>query len=402
MSTSLLYHTQGLRDYNYVRMDYAGDEVRVTVELKDEKRRCVACGSSSFNAVFVKEREIKGIPIGTKRTTLVIRIYRVRCHACGNERQEAITCVPAPKVHYTKSLARSVIELRRRMSIKDVAEFYGLHWGTVKDIEKKYLGEKFKRVRLKDVEVIGIDEFHTGDGFITIVRDLDSGAVLHVGEGKDGDALESFGKRLRSSKCVIKAAAVDLAPSYTAWLRDNLPEASIVYDHFHLIKLMNKKLDDLRRKTMKEADEEMRDRLKNKRFLFLKNIENLDEDGKVELENLKEIFDDLGTATFMKECLRNIYSIAENKYEAETAFGYWCDLAEESEILCLKTMAKTIRSHLKGILAYWTENKLSSAGMEGFNNKVRWLIRQAYGFRDDEYFHLKIYDLPNVNIRKDL
>jgi transposase len=104
----------------------------------------------------------------------------------------------------------------------------------------------------------------------------------------------------------------------------------------------------------------------------------------------------------MKECLRNIYSIAENEDEAEIAFNYWCQLAKESEVPCLKTMAKTIQNHLKGILAYWTENKLTSAGMEGFNNKVRWLIRQAYGFRDDDYFHLKIYDLPTIKINKEL
>jgi transposase len=242
------------------------NEVRITIELKEDKRYCTSCGSNNFNAVFVKEREIKGIPIGTKQTTFVVRVKRLRCHACGCERQEWIACVPAPKVRYTKSLARSVVELRQKMSIKDVAEFYGLHWGTVKDIEKKYLQKKFKRIRLKNVEIIGMDEFHTGDGFITIVRDLDSGAVLHVGEGKGGDALERFEKRLRSSNCKIKAVAVDLAPSYTAWVRDNIPQATIVYDHFHLIKLMNKKVDDLRRKTMKEADEEMKEHLKKKDF----------------------------------------------------------------------------------------------------------------------------------------
>jgi transposase len=104
----------------------------------------------------------------------------------------------------------------------------------------------------------------------------------------------------------------------------------------------------------------------------------------------------------MKECLRKIYSLAPDEYMAEIAFGYWCELADESGIACLERMAKSIRRHLDGILAYWGENKLTSAGMEGFNNKVRWLIRQAYGYRDDEYFKLKIFDLPNVKISKDL
>ena len=91
-----------------------------------------------------------------------------------------------------------MIELRPKMSIKDAAKFFNLHWGTVKDIEKKNLRIKFRKIRLKDLRVIGIDELHRRDGYITIVRVLDSGAVLHVGDGKSGDALEGFGKRLRS------------------------------------------------------------------------------------------------------------------------------------------------------------------------------------------------------------
>ena len=258
MSTSLMYHTQGLRDYDFKSYDYEGESVRITVEQKGSKLRCTACGSRNFSTAFVKEREIKGVPIGRKFTVFIVRIRRLRCHNCGLERQEAIPCAPSPKVQYTKTLARSVIELRPKMSIKDVAKFFNLHWGTVKDIEKNHLRIKFRNIRLKDVRVVGIDELHTGDGYITIARDLNSGAVLHVGDGKGGDALEGFAKRLKSSTCQIRAVAVDLAPAYSAWVKENLPDAKIVYDHFHLIKLMNDKIDTLRRRTMQEADDEMK------------------------------------------------------------------------------------------------------------------------------------------------
>lgn len=400
MSTSLIYHTQGLRDYQYVTKKNGAGKIFITIELKHSCLRCPACGSYDFTSFFLKERKIKGIPLGNKKTVFIIRVRRLRCRNCGAERQERISCVPAPKARYTKALARSVIEMRPKMSIKDVASHFGLHWDTVKEIEKNYLERKYRNIRLRDVEVIGIDEVHTGQGFLTVVRDLNSGAVLHVGEGKGADSLAQLKKRLAVSKCKIKAVAVDLAPSYTAWIKENIPNANIVYDHFHLIKLMNTKIDNIRRKTMNEADEEMKKMLKHKRFLFLKNIENLESDGKQELEKLKEMFSDLGTATFMKECLRRIYSIAENRNEAKIAFEYWCKIADETGIGSLVNMAKTIRRHLDGILAYWTEGKLTSAGMEGFNNKLRWLIGQAYGYRDDEYFKLKIFDLPTINTRK--
>ena len=104
----------------------------------------------------------------------------------------------------------------------------------------------------------------------------------------------------------------------------------------------------------------------------------------------------------MKEKLRFIYSQAEGIEEAEEMFDEWCALAETSEIAKLKTMGKTIKKHKKGILCFWKYDHLTSAGMEGFNNKIRWLIRVAYGYRDDEYFKLKIYDLPKLKTTKEL
>ena len=105
--------------------------------------------------------------------------------------------------------------------------------------------------------------------------------------------------------------------------------------------------------------------------------------------------------SMMKECLRNIYSIAEYVNEAEIAFKRWCELAIETGIKELKTMAKTITQRLDGIIAFW-KTGFTSASMEGFNNKIGWLQRQAYGYRDLEYFKLKIYDLPKTKTIKDL
>ena len=100
--------------------------------------------------------------------------------------------------------------------------------------------------------------------------------------------------------------------------------------------------------------------------------------------------------------VRSIYRVAQNAYQANIAFHRWCKLAEETLVLELKTMAKTIRDRLEGITSYWTFGHVSNASMEGFNNKIRWLIRQAYGFRDLEYCKPKIYQLPEINSEKAL
>ena len=290
------------------------------------------------------------------------------------------------------------------MSIKAVAKFTGLHWETVKNIEKAWLEKKYAKVRLDKVEYLGIDEVYLGNvlGYITVVRDLNSGSVLFIGKGKGGDALKKFRKRLRRKRKQIKAVAIDMANAYSAWVAEVLPEADIVYDHFHVIKLMNDRMNHLRRSTMNKLEEEQKKELKGKRFLLLRNEEDLSGEAADELKKLRFEFKDLGTASFMKECLRNIYKLADSYELARTAFLLWCEKAEAAGIHCLKQMATTIRKRIEGLLAYWKHSKLTSASQEGFNNKIGWLTRQAYGYRDEKYLHLKIYDLPNLSTRRNL
>jgi transposase len=301
-------------------------------------------------------------------------------------------------------VAQWVLGLRAEMSIKAVAKFTGLHWDTVKNIEKAWLEKKYRTVRLGDVKVLGIDEVYLGKvmGYITVVRDMDSGAVLFIGKGKGGDALKKFRKRIKRRAKHIKAVAIDMANSYSAWVRDVLPDADIVYDHFHVIKLMNECRYNLRKSTMNKLEDEQKKELKGKRFLLLRNEENLSVTAADDLKKLRFEFKDLGTASMMKEYLCNIYKLADSYELARTAFLLWAEKAEASGIHCLKQMAKTIRRRLDGLLAYWKHAKLTSASQEGFNNKIGWLTRQAYGYHDEKYLHLKICDLPNLSARKDL
>ena len=101
-------------------------------------------------------------------------------------------------------------------------------------------------------------------------------------------------------------------------------------------------------------------------------------------------------------CPGFVYQKAKTSYHARRAFARWCKAADKTEIPELKTMAKTIRNKIDGIVTYWTFSGISNASMEGFNNKIRWLIRQVYGFRDREYFKLKIFQLPEISSVKEI
>ena len=165
------------------------------------------------------------------------------------------------------------------MTIRDVASQLGVGWDVIKDIQKRDLQRRFAKPKLKELCHIAIDEIAVAKGhrYLTIVMDLDTGVVKFVGDGKGDDALKPFWKRLRSSGTQVAAVAMDMSVAYRGAVSTQLPKAKIVFDRFHVIKLLNDKLSDFRRALYREATDVMhKEVLKGTRWLLLKNPENLD------------------------------------------------------------------------------------------------------------------------------
>ncbi len=325
---------------------------------------------------------------------MVVSVHRVHCLECDTLRRARLPFAE-PRRRYTRSFARYALELCRHMTIKDVARHLGVSWDVIKDIQKKHLKKHYAKPKLKHLTQIAIDEISIGKGhrYLTVVLDLGSGAVVFVGEGKGTDALTHFWKRLQCSGAKIEAVAMDMSPAYMAAVKKHLPKAWIVYDRFHVMKMYNDKLSDLRRELFREATDKLQKKvLKGSRWLLLKNPENLDPEK--ETDRLDEILDlnqPLATTYYMREELRQLWDHPD-VMEAKVALESWCDRAEASGIRMLKAMAKTIMLHRWGIYAHY-EYPISTGPLEGTNNKIKTMQRQAYGFRDQEFFMLKIYAL---------
>jgi len=392
MSTSLLYHGFGVREYRYVRTRYVPGGMVFVIERKPETYRCAACGSQNVWRHGVVVRPFRTVPLGSKRVVLEARIPRLACQDCGRVRQAAIGFAQ-PRRTYTRSFARYVLELSRHMTIKDVARHLGISWDVVKEIQKESLQRRFDKPRLKHVKQIAIDEISTGKGhqYVTIVLDLESGAVLHVGQGKGGDALLAFWRRLRASGAKIEAVATDMSPAYIEAVVTYLPGAALVFDRFHVIKLYNEKLSDLRRELHRQlADTMQKDVLKGVRWLLLKRPENLDASRR-EPERLREALrlnEPLAIAYHLKDELNEIWE-QDDQETAQALLLDWIVYAESTGIRMLQQFAKTLRFHAFGILS-WYDYPISTGPLEGTNNKIKTMKRQAYGFRDPEFLRLKI------------
>lgn len=388
MSVSFLYYGFGIRGYKYVRTEYKGGETTFVIAPQGDKVCCPECGCQEVTCHGSVTRQWRLVPIGRKICWVRMDVPRVECSSCKITRQIHIDFA-APKKRYTRAFQRYVLELCKHMTIQAVARHLDISWDTVKEIHKAHLRQRFAKPRLKDLVRLGIDEVYVGKKrYLTIVLDLDSGAVVFIGEGKGQDAIEPFWKKLRGSGAKIEAVAMDMSGAFQAAVRKNLPQATIVFDHFHVIKLMNQRLTELRRELARQAEKEGADVLKGTRWLLLMGQERLDEDAWQQLQAALDLNQPLATAYYLKEDLRQIWD-AENLSQARRTLNQWIDKAEASGIKQLIQMANTLRDHRTGILAYF-KHPISTGPLEGTNNKIGAIQRHAYGYRDQEYFHLKI------------
>jgi transposase len=395
MSTSLLYHAFGIRGYRYVRTDYVEGEVLFTIEQGRPTLQCPVCASREVIAHGHVTRLFRSVPIGAKATHVLLKIPRVECRACGLTRQVAVSFAD-PQKRYTHAFERYVLDLSTHMTIQDVARHLGVSWDTIKDIQKQDLQRHFSKPRLRKLRQIAIDEIAVAKGhrYLTVVLDLVSGAVVFVGDGKGADALKPFWKRVRSSRAKIKAVATDMSLAYILAVREHLPRAVHVFDRFHVIKLFNEKLSNFRRELYREATEQLhKEILKGTRWLLLKNPENLDPERneRARLEEALRLNQPLATVYYMKEDLRQIWN-QPNKATAARVLQDWIRRAEAAGIKLLRQFAGTLAMYRSGILAYY-DYRISTGPLEGTNNKIKTMKRQAYGFRDQEFFKLKIYAL---------
>jgi transposase len=395
MSTSVLYRALGLRGYEHQSIRERGGGIVMRMRPASPVTCCPTCQSRNIVHRGTVPRSWAAPPIGRKPVTVFAAVPRIECRDC---RCQPVVPVPFadPRRSYTRSFERLVLDLRQSMTIQDVARYLCTSEWVVRDIDKRWLGKRFARPKLKHLKRIAIDEIavRKGHRYLTLVLDLDSGAVVFVGKGKGADALKPFWKRLKSSRARIEAVAMDMSAAYFAAVTENLPTAAVVFDWFHIVKLLNEKLSELRRELYREATDRLHKQvLKGTRWLLLKRPEHLDDDRgeRRRLQEALQLNQSLATAYYLKEDLRQLWE-QPTKRAAERFLTGWLRQAESSGLRVLKTFARTLAAYRSGLLA-WYDHPISTGPLEGTNNKIKTLKRQAYGFRDENYFRLKILAL---------
>ena len=391
MSTSLLYHAWGMRGYRHRCTKFEAGQIIFVVEQTARKLRCPTCGNRQIIRRGRTVRRWRSLPIGPRPTFIEMAVQRISCRRCGATRRVSVDFAP-PRRSFTKAFEQYVWALSRVMTILDIARHLRISWDVIKAIQKRYLKNHFARPSLRHVRRIAIDEIavRKGHRYQTVVMDLDTGVVVFVGDGKGERSLRPFWRRLRRSGVQVEAVAIDMAPAYIAAVEQNLPQATIVFDHFHVVRLLGEVLTRLRRLVQRTAVGWGKQVIKGLRWILLKNPDHLDaaRDEPRRLQEALELNKPLATGYYMKEELRQLWNEPNKVMAAQTLDG-WIGRARTSGIWLLANFAKTLERHREGILA-WFDHPISTGPLEGLNNKIKTMKRQAYGFRDLEFFKLKI------------
>lgn len=388
-TTADLYHTFRLDDYRHLRTEYRGGANHYHITRKDAKRCCAACGSRHVVCNGSFERTFREVPTGRRPNFLVLHGHRLWCRHCGANQHEPIPFAAAQARH-TRRLAHYLISLARFMALLHVAVFLGVGWDLVKMVVARDLERKLQRRRLGRVRYLAIDEFafRKGRHYITLVIDLETGIVLHAAPGKGAEAVLPFLWRLRRANAPVAAVALDMARPYQAAVRTALPRADIVFDPYHVMALANRALDDTRRDVCRQLDSPDRPAIKGTRFLLLRGLESLTASQLEKLMLLMEINQPIYTAYLLKEDLRRFWDCPD-RVAAQELLADWLDRAIESGLPHFLRLALILIRHLDGLLAYFG-HRISSGPIEGLNNKIKTLKRQAYGYRDMDFFLLRV------------
>jgi transposase len=391
-TTSFLYHTQGLRGYTHLSTEYVDGGVRHHIKRDQYHRECRGCGARwtalQMSGQFV--RTFVALPVGSRRQEVVLHGHEQTCTQCGRTLREPIPFARG-KQRYVNALAVYIVTLCRIAPIKHVAELLGLGWDLVKEVFKGHLARRLKERSLREVRVIAIDEFaiHKGHCYMTVVLDLESGQILWAAQGRDAGALIPFFRRLQRAGAHLEAVAIDMWPAYLLAVQTVFPHVTVVHDPFHIVALANRAIDETRRELVQAADITARKVIKGSRFLLLRGAENLTEPARNRLDDLMALNEPLYEAYLLKEDLRQLWH--QPSADAAGVFlSGWIQRAEATGLHHFRKLANTLKIHAFQVLS-WFRFPISTGPLEGLNNKIKVLKRQAYGFRDLDYLKLRLY-----------
>lgn len=388
----LIRETLELQGFRIESVEKKDSELLVTIgpDLRYHPR-CGVCGLPGDYRDTLPKRHFRHVPIWGIDVTLVYFPCRVRCSQCDGIHVEKMPWA-AGKRRLTKAFAITIATWARQLTWQQVARLFGCSWGTVASAVAYVVAFGLARRDLSGVTHIGIDEISRQKGhvYLTNVYDLRTGTLIWSTEGRSTDSLDSFFSFFGQERTEqLKGICCDMWPAFIKAVKAKAPQATLVFDKFHIVRKITEAVDTVRRQEISEKGKEHRKLVAGSRYIWLKNPWNLTDRQKVSLDSLEKLNLTIHRAYLLKESFRDFWQSA-TKEVATKFLGQWCSWADESEIKPMQEVSNLLRRHEENILTYF-DMPISNGIVEGLNNKAKVISHRAYGFRTAKNFILNLY-----------
>jgi transposase len=362
------------------------DEVlEVTIALRRRRLVCPHCGyttNARYDRRTVHSRW-RHLDVGVWRCMLRVPLRRLRCPGHG----VVTEAVPFARHRsgFTRDFEDLVAWLATRMDKTALGRLLRIAWRTVGAIVERVVADDLDPHRLDGLTTIGVDEvsWRKHHHYLSLVVDHDTGHVVWGAEGKDAETLDQFFAELGEERsAALQAVSMDMGPAFKKSVQANAPQAAICTDPFHVVALGTKALDEVRRSIWQELrrlDEAMAKRFKGARWALLKNPEDLTDRQAGALAGIKRTGAADWRAYLLKEALRAVFDRDLDATSATELLDRWCAWAQRSRLDPFIKLARTIRRERPGIVAA-LELRITNGRTEGLNNRVRLIVRRAFGF----------------------
>jgi transposase len=382
-----------LQTVRVVSVEILADALAVIVDVRLKRRglTCSRCGRRHRGGAYdTKVRKWRHLDFGPWGIFLRAGVRRFRCTPCDAVVTEVVSWAEVGS-QFTRDFEDVAAYLAQQTSKTVVSRKMKIAWPTVGKIIERTVRRRGMPLARRRLYHIGIDEisYRKHHKYLTLVADHVSGDIVWGGDGKSGATLDGFLDELGDEgRQRIELVSMDMSQAYISKVRERLPDAAIVFDPFHVIKLANHAVDETRREQVRALKGQAGAQgIKKTRWLLLKANENLGASGRRRLSHLARVNQPLYRAYLLKEALRDVYTLPPL---ASPRLDAWLAWASRSRLPAFIKLAATVRQHRAGILAS-IEHGLSNGRLEGLNSKVRLLSHRAFGFHSADALLALVY-----------
>ena len=389
---SMVRRTLGVKRHVVRKVRQEGRGLVVELDRHRGRRLCCGrCGQLSRVRDRLKMRTWKHVPLWGIPVLLKYAPTRVKCERCGKIVVEAIPWAQG-KCRLSKGLIGLLATWCKLLAWDVVAKLFGVHWNTVATAVRQAVNYGLQHRETGKVLYIGIDELSRRKGhvYVTNVYDLKGKCLLWSGEGRGKETLEAFfeehGEALKDK---VIGVCCDMWQPYIDVIEKRLPQATLVFDKFHIVQKLMQAMDQVRREEAGELKKTNPELLKRTRYLWLKNPENLTEKQRRRLGYLEKLNLRCNRAYLLKETFRELWAY-QTKGWARRFLKKWFWWATHSRLEPMRDFAWMLRRHEEEILNYF-KLPIDNAAVEGMNNKAKVVSHRCYGFRTAEIYITALY-----------